>query len=700
MATPFFWGPEFLIPTTRELNQYDPAVVGLADGRMLMSWSDESSGDIKGQIFNADGSYSGLEFCLNSTVAGTQSAPRLTALDDGGFVVTFADDSAYATSANDVRVRVFAADATPVGDDFLVSTLTEGDQSSADVAMLADGSFVVAYDHFTSSGTLASDVLAAHFAADGTPLGDPVRVNTTTDNFQFNAAIAALDNGDYVVAWNGVVAGDASNSGVGVQIMTADGILSGGEILANSATSLNQENPAITALEGGRFVVTWDDASAIGADTSSYAIRGQVFAQDGTRLGAEFQINSIAANPQVKPRVTSLNDGTFVVVWEDDSTSPDDPSGAAIRAQVFDANGQKLGDEFLVNTITADNQRDPSVAALADGRFVIAWTDYSASPYDTSGAAIRAQIFDARASAVSLEGSMLNDDFVGTGWGDHMSGFLGDDTLAGAGGDDVLNGEDGNDRLIGGWGRDRLIGGAGNDALAGGSGNDKLFGGAGNDVLDGGFGYDYLAGGLGNDVYVIDRLGDLVVEARGAGADTVASANLNLVLGRYANIEHLRLDGSLDLNAIGNSADNRLTGNFGDNILLGGAGRDIIGGGAGADTLRGDAGRDLLFGGADADTFVYRAPTDSFGVYRDRIVGFEHGVDTIDLAAIDARVGAGNQAFSFIGGQVFHGVKGELRVAHFNANTYLQGDRDGDGHTDFVIELAGYIVLNGGDLIL
>ena len=48
-----------------------------------------------------------------------------------------------------------------------------------------------------------------------------------------------------------------------------------------------------------------------------------------------------------------------------------------------------FGTEFLVNTTTTNDQFEPTIAALADGRFVVVWTDPSASGGDTSSYALR-----------------------------------------------------------------------------------------------------------------------------------------------------------------------------------------------------------------------------------------------------------------------------------------------------------------------
>lgn len=56
-------------------------------------------------------------------------------------------------------------------------------------------------------------------------------------------------------------------------------------------------------------------------------------------------------NNQTASAITALADGRFMVVWEDYSFTGGDTS-SAIRAQVFNADGRKVGTEFLINTTT------------------------------------------------------------------------------------------------------------------------------------------------------------------------------------------------------------------------------------------------------------------------------------------------------------------------------------------------------------
>src|SRR5205085_10481482 len=74
-----------------------------------------------------------------------------------------------------------------------------------------------------------------------------------------------------------------------------------------------------------------------------------------------------------------------------------------------------------------------------------------------------------------------------------------------------------------------------------------------------------LTGGLGNDTYGVDNAGDVVVEAVGAGTDTVLASVTIAALA--ANVENLVLTGTAAINGTGNALNNTITGNAGNNVL-------------------------------------------------------------------------------------------------------------------------------------
>ncbi|AHG45232.1 RTX toxin [Rhizobium leguminosarum bv. trifolii CB782] len=245
-----------------------------------------------------------------------------------------------------------------------------------------------------------------------------------------------------------------------------------------------------------------------------------------------------------------------------------------------------------------------------------------------------------------------------------------------------------------------FIGTSGNDILPhtgqSNGGNETFKGLGGSDVLKGGAGADVLDGGTGNDT------------ASYAGSDAV---NVNLATkvasggqatgDKIASIENLT----------GSSYNDVLTGgNGGGNVLTGGAGADKLDGGAGNDFLIGGAGKDIMTGGTGEDTFILKAPTETgSGLNRDVITDFQHGIDKIDLSAIDANgSAAGNGTFHFQAQEnaLFDHKAGAL-AWHYddqsgtaNDVTVIQADTNGDGVHDFEVQLKGLVHLGAGDFLL
>nr|WP_071102575.1 M10 family metallopeptidase C-terminal domain-containing protein [Moorena producens] len=247
-----------------------------------------------------------------------------------------------------------------------------------------------------------------------------------------------------------------------------------------------------------------------------------------------------------------------------------------------------------------------------------------------------------------IYGGSGNDNLYGSSGNDTLSGSSGNDLLSGSSGNDYLHGGTGSDRMYGGSGNDRYVvdtigdrvveytnqgidrvyasityqlgahlenltltgtssingygndfnnvingnsasnyisGGRGNDTVNGSSGNDLLSGSSGNDYLDGGTGSDRMYGGSGNDRYVVDTIGDRVVEYANQGIDRVY-ASITYQLG--AHLENLTLTGTSSINGYGNDFNNVINGNSASNYIWGGRGNDTVNGGNGDDIIYGD----------------------------------------------------------------------------------------------------------------
>jgi len=115
----------------------------------------------------------------------------------------------------------------------------------------------------------------------------------------------------------------------------------------------------------------------------------------------------------------------------------------------------------------------------------------------------------------------------------------------------------------------------------------------------------------------------------------------------------------------------------------------------GRDILIGRGGADVLLGGTGADTFIYKKISDSTHNNYDSLMDFSRDDhDKIDLSAIDANGEAkGDAAFNFIGTHELSHHAGELHVSYDKHNTYVGGDKDGDGKDDLLIALNGNLHL-------
>ncbi len=192
-------------------------------------------------------------------------------------------------------------------------------------------------------------------------------------------------------------------------------------------------------------------------------------------------------------------------------------------------------------------------------------------------------------------------------------------------------GDDNNNQLNGNNAANILTGGIGNDSLNGNNGNDSLIGGIGDDLLIGGKDVDTLVGGMGNDNYVVDNIGDVVVENLNEGTDTVQTS-VNFT---GSNIEIINLTGSANINATADNNNNLINGNDGANLLNGGGGNDNLIGNLGKDTLIGGLGNDTLNGGVNIDSMVGGAGNDIYIVDNLADVVLENpdgGTDTVQTS--------------------------------------------------------------------
>uniref|UniRef100_UPI00261339C0 tandem-95 repeat protein n=1 Tax=uncultured Tateyamaria sp. TaxID=455651 RepID=UPI00261339C0 len=357
----------------------------------------------------ADDSVGSSEFRVNQFTDEDQDVPSITTLANGNFVVTWQSEDRQQddTSQTAIKARVFDANGDEIVSEFLVNEFTSNYQLTSSVTALANGHFVVTWQSLDKQQGDPSDwaINARVFDANGGEIVSEFLVNEFTNSWQVKPSVTALANGHFVITWEswGQQQDDTSQAAIKARIFDADGDEIVSEFLVNEFTNNDQRSPSVTALETGHFVVTWQSLDGQQGDPSGYAVKARIFDADGSEIVSEFLVNEFTNDSQWIPSVTTLANGNFVVTWSSGDGQPGDTEGTAVKARIFDADGNVIVNEFLVNEITDGNQNAPSVTALANGHFVVTWLSDDGRQGDTDGYAVKARIFDADGNEVVSE---------------------------------------------------------------------------------------------------------------------------------------------------------------------------------------------------------------------------------------------------------------------------------------------------------
>ncbi|HEX2543882.1 MAG TPA: hypothetical protein VHL79_03330, partial [Ramlibacter sp.] len=174
----------------------------------------------------------------------------------------------------------------------------------------------------------------------------------------------------------------------------------GGSVLRSAIVNVEtfgyQSQPAVTVLPQG-FVVLWTDHAAAPDDASGTAVRARLFDNEGQPLTDAILVNTTTVGEQGVAVAADLPGGGFVVTWQQ-ATPIGEPAWdweVDVRMQRFAADGSKLGPEALVSTTTSGRQNDTAVHSFSDGSFLVVWN------HDMQ--AIRGRYFDAAGAAIGDE---------------------------------------------------------------------------------------------------------------------------------------------------------------------------------------------------------------------------------------------------------------------------------------------------------
>jgi hypothetical protein len=347
-------GSEFQVNTYTSGYQLAPEVAATTSGDFVVVWQNgwPSSTDIRLRRFASDGSPLGDEWAVPSTDFGSPDSPAVATTPNGNFVVVWHD---YYHGPQTIRGHLFASDGSAVGSSFSVSN--QGyDLADPDVGMDGGGGFVVAWSRY-------GDIAARRFDSAGTALGSRLSVNTYTTGEQGRPSIAVEADGDFLVVWDRDVPDSASNIPIVAQRFASDGSPLGTEFQV-SANPQWPTYPAVAQEPGGDFVVAWSDY--LGGGPGYYWIRGRQVSSGGAVQGTDFTISTVTEYAH-QPSLADAGKGRFLVSWVSQRSFQSE-----VRSRNILADGTPVDAVFQVDTHPTAYQNFSGVAG-ANGQFLVVW---------------------------------------------------------------------------------------------------------------------------------------------------------------------------------------------------------------------------------------------------------------------------------------------------------------------------------------
>ena len=595
------------------------------------------------QSFDADGSPTSAVIQVNTNAVLNQQAPDIAALDSGRFMIAWWDESGDA--AGGIKYQLFDSALNKVGAEVALNTVTAGSQIDVALQQLGSGRVLATWTDYSGVGgdTASGGIKGRLFDSTGVPIGGEFLVNGVVNGEQRRSDIVELASGNVLVTWASF---DAGSSGTfRSQLFDSNGVKIGGEIVLESfnrfgsaATYAGQNSGGykVMALPSGGFALAWTTQNFGAPDgTSTTSVWARLFDDNGAPANARFIVNTDPAGNQRVAGMTMLPDGELYIAWDNE--------GSSSQARIFDLTATRtvwFANDTLAGTSGADmlaggfgndtyivgHAGDVVVENVFEGTDVI----YSAVSYslnDGSEVESLSTITWEATTALNLTGNGLNNQLIGNAGANQLDGKAGADTMTGREGNDVYFIDNVGDRAIeqAGQGTD-IVYSAISYALAANienlsaislesmyplnlTGNglaNTLTGNAGRNQLNGAAGADIMIGREGNDIYLVDNAGDTPTEVAGQGSDVVYTS-VSYTLAANTDVEGLAtisFEATNTINLTGNGLANNMIGNDGANQLDGKAGADTMTGRAGNDKYLVDNAGDRAFEAAGGGTDV------------------------------------------------------------------------------------------------
>jgi hypothetical protein len=359
-------GGETLVNSGQTADEQQVPDIGMdSAGNFIIVWqsgdiNDYTAGDgdfltpgligVYAQRYTSAGAANGGRFRVNQDVTGPQALPSVAVNASGSFVITFSSIPDL-DNTNDVRIlaRRGTLSGGISGNEFQVDQGGSTEQFGSDVAIDANGNFVIAWSSTQDESGLnprRNNVYARRYNSAGTAQGSNFRVNAYLTGDQLQPQVAMDAAGNFVIVFqsglkpesNPAPADQPDGSLYGVyarRYNSAGAADSSTEYRINETTVGSQFFPAITMNSStGDFILSWSSGSN----------------QDGNNYG-NYAKRFVASNASPLANAGgpyTINEGSSLAL---NASAGSDPEGQAMTYS-WDVNGDGIyGDAFGANPV-------------------------------------------------------------------------------------------------------------------------------------------------------------------------------------------------------------------------------------------------------------------------------------------------------------------------------------------------------------
>ncbi|WP_299771348.1 Ig-like domain-containing protein [uncultured Pseudoteredinibacter sp.] len=333
-------GSSIQVNTYNAGHQLNPDATGLSDGGYVISWqSKDQDGDLNGiyvQRFDKNNQKLGDEIQINTNSQGEQIEASISALEDGGFVISWTSDDKSA-GEKDVYMRVFDEQGKALSSDILVNEETAGSQANSSISSLSDGRFIISWDSQNADGQKRT--MAKIYDSTGKADSSAFDLQLGSQSSNSDPHISQLPQGGFAVSWL------ADDNQIYVMMYNANGEPTLEQaILVSRIDNGSLDKAEVAGLENGDIVVSWSAPSEDSRDilASRYTASGETVFENKL-------INEDQSEQQIEPHITALEGGGYLISWTNMSFSD---SELSIHGKQFDANDNSLGGSFEVGVVS------------------------------------------------------------------------------------------------------------------------------------------------------------------------------------------------------------------------------------------------------------------------------------------------------------------------------------------------------------